>query len=53
MSRYEIFHHQNLKIDGSIEAHWMDLKWVGSKLQYGYGSRVALQTLRLTCALTG
>jgi hypothetical protein len=47
------FHHQNLTIDGSIEAPWLDLKWVGRKLQFGYGSRVALQTLKLTCALAG
>jgi hypothetical protein len=53
MSRSERFHRQNLMIDGSIEAPWMDLKWVGRKLQSGYGSRAALQTLKLTCALTG
>ena len=53
MRRCARFHHQNSTIDGSIEAPWLDLKWVGRKLQSGYGSRAALQTLKLTCALVG
>jgi hypothetical protein len=53
MRRYVRFHYQNPTIDGSIEAPWLDLKWVGRKLQSGHGSRAALQTLKLTCALTG
>jgi hypothetical protein len=53
MGQYARFHRQNLMIDGSIEAPWLDLKWVGRKLQSGYGSRATLQTLKLACALTG
>jgi hypothetical protein len=53
MRRYARFHRQNPTIDGSIEAPWLDLKWVGRKLQSGLGFRAALQTLKLTCALTG
>jgi hypothetical protein len=53
MRRYARFHRQNLTIDGPIEAPWLDLKWVGRKLQSGLGFRATLQTLKLTCALTG
>jgi hypothetical protein len=53
MRRYARFHRQNPTIDGSIEAPWLDLKWVGRKLQSEHESRAALQTLKLTCALTG
>jgi hypothetical protein len=53
MRRSARFHHQNLMIDGSIEAPWLDLNWVGRKLQSELGPRAALQTLKLTCALTG
>jgi hypothetical protein len=53
MNQSATFHRQNLMIDGSIEAPWLDLKWVGMKLQSGHRSLAALQTLKLACALPG
>jgi hypothetical protein len=53
MRRYARFHHQNPTIDDSIEAPWLDLKWVVRKLQSRLGFCAALQTLKLTCTLTG
>jgi hypothetical protein len=53
MRGYARFHRQNPTIDGSIEALRLDLKWVGRKMEFGLGSRATLQTLKLTCALTG
>jgi hypothetical protein len=53
MRRYERFHRQNPRIDGSIEVPWLDLKWFGRKLQSGLRFCATFQTLKLTCALTG
>jgi hypothetical protein len=53
MRKYARFHHQNPMIYGSIESPWLDLKWVERKLQSELRFFAALQTLKLTCALTG
>jgi hypothetical protein len=47
------FHRQKLMINGSIEAPWLDLHWLGRTLQSELKSRAAPQTLNLTCALIG
>jgi hypothetical protein len=42
MDRSAIFHRQNLMIDGSMEAPWLDLYWVGMNLQSGHRSTADL-----------
>jgi hypothetical protein len=53
MRRYARFHRWNLMITGSMEAPWLDLNWVGRKLQSELRPRAAPQTLNMTCVLTG
>jgi hypothetical protein len=53
MNRSARFHRRNLMIDGSIEAPWLDLYWVGTKLQSGHRSIADLRILKLACALLG
>jgi hypothetical protein len=53
MNRSARFHRRNLRIDGSIEAPWLDLQWVGTKLQSGHRSIADLRILKLACALPG
>jgi hypothetical protein len=38
MDRSARFHHRNLMINGSMEAPWLDLCWVGMNLQSGHRS---------------
>jgi hypothetical protein len=38
MDRSARFHRRNLMIDGSMEAPWLDLYWVGTNLQSGHRS---------------
>jgi hypothetical protein len=38
MNRSARFHRRNLMIDGSMEAPWLDLYWVGTNLQSGHRS---------------
>jgi hypothetical protein len=53
MNQSARFHHRNMMIDGSMEAPWLDLQWVGTKLQSGHRSIADFQTLKLACTLLG
>jgi hypothetical protein len=53
MDRSTRFHHQNLVVDGSMEAPWLDLYWVGTNLQSGHRSIADLRILKIACALLG
>jgi hypothetical protein len=44
MNRSARFHRRNLMIDGSMEAPWLDLYWVGMNLQSGHRSTADLES---------